>query len=470
MTAEGRFNRPRLIVLGISGILLLIVAGVVLASGLFAEKPARKERLAFGKLPLPARSANETQQMQGMPASDGAYSQPEFDYKWTGGDWPDLPGAMVVYRRSARKIDLAEAEAKALAAKFGLTGEPEPVEPVMPMGAGGQSVGGSSGAGSEPAPDGVQTEPAPGQTAPAPGGEAGAPPVGEDEAPPAPRVEAPDDQQVAEQPKYYRFYDQADGKSLEIYEAAGRFSYQDETVSQEVQKSSGEGPSKTVAQKAAIDFLEAKGLLLPERLGPFFGPGGVVSTGVVSPDGAEPAATEPRITEPPYMEVNFGRKLGLFELVEFGGEVNQYVISVTVGPNGLIMGASGEIPSTLDESEYPLISPETALAKIEDGSYFGGPAALGAPEPMLAPVEPPVTVDIGKDLAEPPATETGTPVKPAPVIVEIDRVKLGYLSTADETGLTFYVPAYIFSGKTAGAEGGAFSTAIPAVSATYLEN
>ncbi len=494
MTAEKRATKTRSII-GFAGALVILVAGL-LVSSLLTESPTENNKEAFGKLPAMAQMMMAKTEALGLPVDNGDFQQPEYEYKWTGGDWPDLPEAMLVYRRADDKTDLAET--KALAAKFGLTGEPQPAEPIRPVGTEEQAVEGSAGSAStaETRAEPVEEEP-----------------DIEVEMLPEPDVEAPLDQPVGERPNYYRFYDQDSGKSLEIYGGATTFSYHDEGLTEKIYKSAGEAPTESEARQAAVDFLDNKGLLPPDHLEPVFGSGGAISTIAIRPDDAGVVTSEPQIgappQTPPVMEVNFGRKLGRFELVGYSGEVNQYVVSVTVGPNGAIMSASGEIPGPLEESEYPLIRPETAFDAISGGPYLGGPAMgvpepLGMPEPMIAPGERPVSSDLPDDFvepdpdtpiqslptvedpggaaedseaenagsgtagtvgepAEPPTAETEPPAKPDPIVIEVDQVKMGYLQSYDDRGFTFYVPAYIFSGKMTGDGDNPFSVAIPAV-------
>jgi hypothetical protein len=60
-------------------------------------------------------------------------------------------------------------------------------------------------------------------------------------------------------------------------------------------------------------------------------------------------------------------------------------------------------------------------------------------------------------------SEAEPPAKPGPIVVEVDQIKIGYLQSYDDRGFTFYVPAYIFSGKMTGDKDSPFSVAIPAV-------
>jgi len=459
-------GRARILQIGIVlGVVLFIMAAVIVPP-LFSKKTAvKKGATAFGKLPAPAasaRAAMEARPAIGMPVGGDGFWGPVFEYVWAGGDWPTLADKMPVYRRAPGKISLAQA--KDIAAKFGLTGEPEPDEPARLLDKG------------VPAPGGAPT-----QVAPAPDGQSEPPnPGNPGQTPAEPPVTAPDAPEPRPVPepapfKSYRFYEQSSGKRLEIIEGDGRFSYMVEGAWQAVEKNAGARPSESEAKNDAIAFLKEKELLPDGYTGPFIAETGVVSSAVVNPDGADVPFEEPKVIEPPYAEVQFGKKLGGLDVVEPSGEPSRYIASVTVGPGGTIMAASGEMPSALEESDYPLMTLAAAFEEVKKGK-LDGIRALGAPAPMLsAPVqsEPGVvsgdtgTVEPGQPPGEPP--NPVPPVKPEPIKVELNKVELAYILVMGADGVGYYQPAYVFSGKMNGTDQTKYSVAVPAVDAKYID-
>jgi len=451
----------RIVRIGAAAAILFTVAGALLLPRLFKEKTVDKGAAAFGKLPAAAGQAGaaamEARPAIGMPWGGGFFREPRFEYSWTGGGWPDLPDKMAVYRRAAGEISVAEA--KDLAAKFGLTGEAQTDEPIQPMDRNGGS-----------APDGPPT-----QVAPAPF-------------------------------KSYRFYDQASGKRLEIFAADGRFSYMIEGAWQAAEKNAGGRPAESRAKEIAVSFLKDKGLLSDAYTGPFAAQNGVVSSGVVGSDGGAPAIEEPKVIQPPYVEIQFGKKLGGRDIVEPSGEPSRYIASVTVGPGDLIMAASGEIPAVLEESAYPLMGPAAAFEEVKKGK-FGGVRALGAPVPMMgAPADTPVQSPPGEDgqemtpassgsgsagtaVAEPGVISGGTdtvvpgqppieppnpapapPPGPEPIKVEFDKIELAYMLVIGADGAGYYQPSYVFLGKIGPAESRSdYGIAVPAVPEKYIK-
>ncbi len=435
-------QRARLVKVGAAAALAVFAAvGVFRLAAPPAKKPGAVVRgaLAFGKLPAPAGSAMaaSAQPAIGRPDSE-AFVEPVFEYTWSGGRWPRFPGKMAVYRRVANEI--SSAEAKALAAKFGLTGEPEPDEPP------GAAPGGPP-AGVEP---GGQTAPSsPGESEPAAvPGEAG-----------EVRSSGPDPVEPVPY-RSIRFLDRASGARLEIFEPDGRFSYMVEGAWQTAENTAGSRPTDERAKETAIDFLKRKDLLPADYTGPFIADTGVVSSAVVSPDGGEPVIEEPRVVQPAYVEVQFGKKLGAYDLVEPTGEPSRYIASVTVGAGGAVMAASGEIPAPLEESAYPLRAVAEGFDEVKKGRF--GVRILGAPVPLLER-QPGGPVD---------STNPGptAPSKPEPVKVELARVTLAYLLVTGADGTSYFEPAYLFSG-TIGPRGGGsdYKAAVPALAQANLE-
>jgi len=450
--------------------ILLAIAGALLLPPLFKKKSVDKGATAFGKLPaagsLAGAAALEARPAIGMPIG-GSFWEPQFEYSWTGGAWPVLPDKMAVYRRAAGEI--SKSEAMSQAAKFGLTGEPQADEPIPPVAPAGTSAPGGPPTTIAPAPGGQTEPPAPTEPVPAP--------MPEPKVLPAP---APF--------KSYRFYDQASGKSLEISATDGRFSYMVEGAWQAVEKNTGGRPSESRAKEIAVSFLKDKGLLPDAYTGPFAARNGVVSSAVASPDGSAPAIEAPKVIEPPYVEIQFGKKLSAYDLVEPTGEPSRYIASVTVGPDNVIMAASGEIPGVLEESAYPLMGPAAAFEEVKK-SKFGGVRALGAPVPMLgapatsgsgsagtAVAEPGAiaggtgTVEPGQPPVEPPNPAPAPIPKPEPVKVELDKIELAYMLVTGTDGVAYYQPAYVFSGQLrAGASRSDYRVAVPAVAEKYIK-
>lgn len=417
-TKTSATGNVRIVQIGIAIAILLVVAGGLLLPPLFKKKPVDKGATAFGKLPAAGSSSGaatlEARPTIGMP-DGGGFFEPRFEYSWTGGAWPNMPDKMAVYRRAAGEISLAEA--KDLAAKFGLTGDPEADEPVPPV-----------------EPNGVSE---PGE----PPAQVAAEPMPEPRPLPAPTPL-----------KSYRFYDQASGKRLEISATDGRFSYMVEGAWQAVEENPGGRPSDDRAKEIAVGFLKDKGLPADEYTGPFATPNGVVSSGAVGPDGAEPAFEEPKVIESPYVEIQFGKELGDYDIVEPTGEPSRYIASVTVGPANVIMAASGEIPGTLEESGYPLMRPADAFEEVKKGT-FGGVRALGI-VPMIAET----------------TETTAAPVEPEPIAVELDKIELAYMLVTGTDGVGYYQPAYVFSGWMGeAASRSAYSVAVPAVAEKYIK-
>jgi hypothetical protein len=204
---------------------------------------------------------------------------------------------------------------------------------------------------------------------------------------------------------------------------------------QEAEKNIAAGPADRAAKEIAVGFLKDKGLLPDEYTGPYVADMGAVSPGAAGPDGAESALEEPpKVAQPPYLEVRFGKKLGAYDLVEPSGEASRYIASVTVGPGGAIMAASGEIPGSLEASAYPLIGVEEAFNAVKRGGR--------SPD------------------------RTGV----APVKVELSQVELAYRMVVGSDGVGYYEPAYLFSGKSGPpASASAYSVAVPAVARAHIK-
>jgi hypothetical protein len=421
-----------------------------------------------------------------MPESDGgnaAFLMPKMEYSWKGGKFPEFSDRMTVYRKPAKKIDAAEAKRVALI--FGIRGEPRVEEPRILMEEDAKNISSEGGTPTNPNP---QTEPNPGlKTEPA-------------------RPELEDSRTTFNQPSFktYSFYEEKGGKRLDIYEADRRFSYYVDGGFELVERDNEKLPSNDEAKKIAKNFLESKGLLPEGATGPFIADTPLVGYGIAVPDrGISDTKNRTDVVErellperkplqPTYIEVRFGKKIDGYDLVEPSGETSLYVATVTIGAGGGVIAVSGELPTELEESLYPLMDIPTALNEIEKGVYWpirtlGGPVAAepaGFAPSSVGMAEPgAIGESTGSSVGGSQPGSDGTieapvppnvrevPVEQSVIKVEFNAVKLAYMVIIDPSGVGFYEPAYVFSGVMVDPEGykSDYSAAIPAIASTYIE-
>ncbi|MBE0447728.1 MAG: hypothetical protein IBX64_06470 [Actinobacteria bacterium] len=471
------------IIIAISAVIVIAIAAAVLVvtTRSSSERLVSKGDIAFGKLPsLETSAPSASSRALGMPEGDGMaieFLMPKMEYSWKGGKFPEFGDKMVVYRKPAKKIDAAEA--KRVALTFGIRGEPQVEEPKILIEEGVDRIPSGGGV---PANYNPQTEPNPGlRTDPA-------------------RPELEDSRSTFNQPSFktYSFYEEKEGKRLDIYEADRRFSYHVDGGFELAEKSNQKLPSNDEAKKIARDFLESKGLLPEDATGPFILDAPSVGYGIAVPDRPvsnienHTGIATKELLRPTYIEVQFGRKFGDYDLVEPSGEPSRYIATVTIGPGGDIITASGELPTELEKSLYPLMNVSTAFNEIKKGVH--GPIRTlvdymiaqpeGSAQSSVGTAEPGAAIEStggseggfqpgnrGTDEAPIPPDIKDAPVEQPVIKVELNTVKLAYMVVIDPSGVGFYEPAYVFSGVTVDPEGhkSDYSVAIPAVASEYIE-
>jgi len=158
---------------------------------------------------------------------------------------------------------------------------------------------------------------------------------------------------------------------------------------------------------------------------------------------------------------------------EWGANVSVYLLlngarsplgmSIGFGAEGAVTWASGMLATPVAASDYPLVSVEQAVERLNDETgrylYFGGvgpmaraeTATQGAPVEAVAP-EPGDqvgdTVAIDQPVCDPAADCVIEPVDPAdlePITVTLTDVRLDLTMVWDADGVVWLLPAYTFS-------------------------
>lgn len=170
---------------------------------------------------------------------------------------------------------------------------------------------------------------------------------------------------------------------------------------------------------------------------------------------------------------------------EWSANVTAYVLlngarspmsmSIGFGAEGAVTWASGLLATPVPAADYPLVSVEQAIERLNDETgrylYFGGmgpmaraeatetvPAELVDPAPTdpATPEQVGDTIAIDQPVCDPAADCVIEPIDPAdlePITVTLTDVELGLTMVWDADGVVWLLPAYTFSD----ADGGQYS-------------
>jgi len=468
MTLESKQGKRaisnRALILAVSILVVLTTAAVAILRSMSGD-PVIVGDAAFGKLPSFGDGSAGVARALGVPEVDKSigFAVQEIEYEWVGGAFPEFPDRMPVYQRQNTQV--SEVEAIRLAKNFGLDG-------TMQTESGPSSY-------REFAPDEPVSNTGDGKPAAEP-------------------VITPRRQET---PGIYTFFDKNKHAYLYIDSIDGRFSYSVENWFDEAKNSPEKLPGDPEAKRIAIDFLKSKDLLHQGFTGPFIwrvpasGPVSVKSSSAVGNSDVAVEAVETIEVSPPqdaFVEIRFGKKLGEYDLVEFSGEPSVYVATVTIGPGGMILSASGELQAGLNRSHYPLINVGDAFREVKKGSY-GPIRTLAEPATAyvdLAPAQAGKTGSAEQEVerdggssGEVQPGNSGSGISPTPPTKDIappekvvlkatfDDVKTGYVLVRGHEGDGYYVPAYVFSGTMTGPDGkkSDYAATVPAVDPKYMD-
>ncbi len=158
-------------------------------------------------------------------------------------------------------------------------------------------------------------------------------------------------------------------------------------------------------------------------------------------------------------KVDAGQLMGAVRVVNAEPEIGGlptfgWTTGVQIGPDGEVVGGSGQLKAPTKSDTYPVVSARKALGLLNGSGTGGGRVGIGgcaSPVPL-------------KDRNETPCATSGTAPKSDPVVVE-DAV-FG-LATHSVDGRQALVPSWLFEVRPAGTDD-SFTVTHPAVDPKYL--